>query len=262
MSERLRERFADHVRRATRWAEGDDPFPVLEALGYAIVLRLVDGLDEVPAADRAAILGVAADAIRAARAYEGDGEEDAEAYARGAAIGELAMRLLAGKPAVELEGLPADAMRPTDRRIVRMLKGELDGLSAAACAVWCLRAGDDRARILWSVERQLAADTASNAEEPLRLAAAEPASVRPPDDGCFLGAYEDTLLEAVFFPEERQLAIYCAPPAFLQVVASGLTPKDVKPGYWLGDVAADAGPTRELEVRVGERVLRWGVDLA
>lgn len=259
MADRLLERFADDVRRALRWTEADDPFPVLEALGYAIVLRLVGALEETPARERAALLAVSGRALPAARAFRGERGDDADAYGRGAAIGELGARLVAGGPPGDLDALPADALDPTARRIARMVRGELDGLSAGACAIRCMRMGDERARLLWSVERTLDAEAAHEVEAPLHVAAAEPARVRSPDDGRFLGSYEDTLLEAVFFPEERQLAIYCATPIFLQVIAPGLTPKDVKPGYWLGEVAADAGPTLELEVRVGERALRWGL---
>jgi hypothetical protein len=280
MAERLLERFAEDARRASRWAPPDDPFPVLEALGYAVVLHLVGGLDAVPADARAAVLAASKAALDAAATFDTDEADDADAYARACRLAALGARLLAGEAAGALDGLPADAIDPTDRRIVRMLGGELDGISAAACAVRCLRRDDPRPRLLWSIAARAAeaeadeplraigndgagVDEARRAHitAPLRLAAADPAPIRPPDEGRFVGALEDTLLEAVFFPAERQLAVYAATPAFLQVLAPGLTPKDVKPGYFLGQLAPEVGETLDLEVRVGDRSFRWGLSI-
>jgi hypothetical protein len=263
MAEALVERFLEDARRASRWARGEDPFPVLEALGYAVALHLVGALDHVPSSARAALLEAAEAALDAARAVGGDDPDDAEAYARGALLGALGARLLAGEPAGALRGVPADALDPTDRRVMRMLAGELDGLSAAACAVRCMKRDDPRPRLLWTVDAGASAARASQRPEPLRLAAADPAPIRPPDEGRFVGALEDTLLEAVFFPEERQLAVYAATPAFLQVLAPGITPKDVKPGYFLGELApdVDVGAPLELDVRLGDRTFRWGLTL-
>jgi hypothetical protein len=265
MPEGLVERFAADVRRASRFSPGDDPFPVIEALGYAIVLHLVGALDGIAESERRSLLSVSKAALDAARAFgrgEDDDPDDAEAYAQGARLGELGSRLLEGETSPRLEGLPADALDPTDRRVLRMLRGELDGLSAAACAVRCLMRDDARPRLLWTIAQDALEEARRCAPPaPLRLAAADPAPIRPPDEGRFVGALEDTLLEAVFFPAERQLAVYAATPAFLQVLAPGLTPKDVKPGYFLGELAPGLGPAIELEVRLGDRTFRWGLTL-
>ncbi len=261
MTDRLLSRFDDELRRAKRWSAGDDPLPVLEALGYAVALHLVGELEAVSTASRGALALAGRGAIDASRTFAAAGSEDADAYEEAARLGELGVRLLAGKGAGSLDGVPADAMDPTDGRIARMLRGELDGLSAGACAVRCMKRDDARPRVLRAVERRATEDAAALGAERIRLAAADAAPVRAPEDGRLVATLEDTLLEAVYFPAERQLAVYAASATFLQVVGTGVTPRDAKPGYWLGDVDASAGPTLELEVRIAGRVVRWGVDL-
>lgn len=260
MRERFERAWAERVQRVRQWRRGDDPTPVLEALAQAVVWHLVDAIDAVSPEDRAALEEIAPAAVAAAREQAMAGPGDREAWLEAVALAELGRRLLGGEARPDLAGLPSDLRRPTPRRLAAMLDGRLDGLSAATCAVWCLRHAPEEARLLWTLGGE-PVEPAAGEDEPILVAAAEPEPMRAPDEGRVVATLGAPAVEAVWFAADRQLALYAADEVYVTFTAPGVTTRDLRPGYWLGTVDAPETVALSGQLRVGDRVSRWDLSL-
>lgn len=261
MSDRFEQVWAEGVHRVRDWQRGDDPSPVLEALGQAVVRHLVGILDRVDTGDREALLQASRPALAATRELALASAEDREAWLEAVALAELGRRLLAGEGAGDLSGVPRDLRRPTPRRTAAMLDGRVDGISAASCAVWFLLHDAGEPHLLWSLAEQ-AASTPSGDGEPVLVAAAEPEPIRAPDEGEVVGRHGDPPVEVVWFASDRQLAAYAADDVYVALAAPALTSRDLRPGYWLGSVDPRAPSDMEVELKVGDRRFTIRVRLA
>jgi hypothetical protein len=259
MRERFEATWAERVHRARTWQAGDDPEPVLEALGQAVVRHLVGALEEVPAEERQALEAVAGPAMAAARERALADPDEREGWLGSVAMAALGLRLLQGEPAGDLSAIPRDLRRPTPRRLTAALDGRLDGLSAASCALWYLVHGAGEARMIWSMVG--GAEPADADERPILVAAAEPAPMRPPREGRPIATRSDPDVEAVWFAAERELALYAREEVYVALTAQGVTTRDLRPGYWLGSVDAGVGPELGASLKVGDRVVPWRLQL-
>jgi hypothetical protein len=133
-----------------------------------------------------------------------------------------------------------------------MLRGEPDGLSAAACAIRVASSAVDRAKL----------DVLRFAREPerLRVAAQEEEPVRDPSAGRFVGVLDRAKIEAVLFGD-RELALYAAADDVLRVEAEGAVTMQMLPGYWLGRVSPDVKRVRAT-IELGDERIEWSIDLA
>ncbi|MFW6066981.1 MAG: hypothetical protein ACOC97_01485 [Myxococcota bacterium] len=263
MHERLQRAWAERVHRASQWRRGEDPTPVLEALAQAVVLHLVQALELASERDRTVLEQAAGPALAAARegalgdATERDGWLDAVALA------ELGRRLLRGEAPGALTGVPGDPRRPTPRRMASMLDGRLDGLSAAACAVWCLRHDTAEPRLLWRLGAEGDDEDRRQASEPppVLVAAAGPDDMRDPAEGRVIAHHPEARAEAVWFAAERQLAVYAADDVHVRLSGAGLAMRDLRPGYWLGEVDPDAPSPLRIALQIGGRSFDWHLPL-
>lgn len=259
MRERFERAWAERVQRVREWRGDDDPTPVLEALAHAVVWYLVDAIDTVPSEDRAVLEDAAPAAVAAAREHALASPADRQAWLEAVELAELGRRLLRGEPPSDLAGLPCDLRRPTPRRLAAVLDGRLDGLSAASCAVWCLRHAPDEARLLWALGG--ASELPVEQAEPILVAAAEPEPMRAPDEGRIVATLGEPAVEAVWFAVDRQLALYAADEVYITFTAPGVTTRDLRPGYWLGTVDAPDAIALSGQLRVGDQVLQWDLSL-
>jgi hypothetical protein len=259
MRERFEATWAERVHRARQWERGDDPTPVLEVLGQVVVRHLVGALEAIADDDRRHLRDTAGPALASARERALAEPQDREAWLEAVEVAALGLRLLEGQPPGALRSLPCDLRRPTPRRLAATLDGRLDGLSAASCALWYLQHDPNEARLLWSLAQPL--DTPAPGDAPILVAAAEPEPMRPPDEGHPIAARTDPDVEAVWFPAERELALYAADEVYVALTAPGVTTRDLRPGYWLGTVDPGAGPALDASLKVGDRVLPWPLHL-
>lgn len=261
MRERFEAAWAERVQRARQWGSGEDPTPVLEALGQVVVRYLVGALDAVDAEDAQALRSVAPSALTAAKERALAHPPDRDAWLEAASVGELGLHLLEGGDPGDLHSVPGDLRRPTPHRLACTLDGRLDGLSAAACALWYLKHDPSEARLAWSTAQALSDEEASASEPPLLVAAAEPTPMRPPDEGRSVATRTDPDVEVVWFPDARELALYATEEAYVALTAPGVTTRDLRPGYWLGGVDPSAGPTLDATLTVGDRAVPWRIHL-
>jgi hypothetical protein len=268
MRERFERAWSEQLQRARQWRSDDDPTPVLDALALSSVRYLVGTLEMLPRPDRETLRAVAGPALGAARRLALASEDDREAWLQAVALAEWSLRLLELGPARAadpvapeiLAALPGELRRPTPRRLVALLEGRLDGLAAASCVVWYLRHDPAEPRWLWSlaVQQDLhrpATATTPNGIQPMLVAAAGPVPMREPGAGRVIAQWADPGVELVWFEADRQLALYALEESYVALTAPGVTPCDLRPGYWLGDVVSSGATALQAEVTVGDRVL-------
>lgn len=246
MTERLRQRWEELIDQAGAWKAGDDPTPALEAFGYAVVYAMVDAVDALPAKDRQLLLGLRAGIERQVRELALSDRDERESWLDAVTLVGAAAEVLGGGEA-PLDALAADAIRPTPSRLQATLNGELDGISAASVAGWYLHRDASEPRVLWSL-----AGGARSAAALIPLAADEKKSVRPPQGGRVVAELPELRVEARYFEEERELAVYCSDPAALRLYGPELSFVDMQPGYWLGRVAEGVSGELEVELHVGD----------
>jgi len=130
MHEGLRIAWREAVAQARGYVDGDDPEPVLAGLGLALVLSATGAQTS---AEEGRALGSAG--ARALLAGDAGAEQD-EDHGWARAIARAGLDALAGRPP-SLEAI-ADPVHPPAGRLIDMLDGRPDGLSAGACAAHVL----------------------------------------------------------------------------------------------------------------------------
>lgn len=284
MAEALKTAFYKKLEVLRATSALDDLF---EALGLAVVLRVTGELDDLPAADRQELLRIGRKQVLAApfrvsskapslvgqsptdppqtglrgssKAPSSGGRSptaapqtgfDDEDRAYALAIARAGLNALSGKR--EFDAALGDRTSPPPSRLLDMLRGEPDGLSAAACAIRVATSAADRAKL----------DVLRFAREPerLRVAAQEEEPVRDPSAGRLVGVLERAKIEAVLFGD-RELALYSAADDVLRVEAEGAITMQMLPGYWLGRVAPDVHRVRAT-IELGDERIEWSIDLA
>jgi len=254
MHEGLRTAWKSALDRVSGWRPGTDPAPVLETLSLALVLDLTGDLAAAPASELALLRERGRRALLAAGAPEGTPEADRQDAAWARALAGAGLDVIDPKPQPREPSPPADPLRPSAGRISRMLRGELDGFSAGACALALRASADGALRVLAMAE--------GTAEEPLAVAAQDAPPVRAPSDGTLVARLDEPEVEALLFPEPtpRRLAVYAAASDPVRLVADGVTTEEMLPGYWIGRLAE--GVLRvEAELHVGDGAVPWSFDL-
>jgi len=279
MNDALIKQWRELAAQARQWQAGGDPAPVLEALALSVALELTGDLASVPPAERDALrkTGQRALLFVGAPVLVGLDEDDLEALRLSAAIARDGLQALSSRPPPVAERRAArreekdpgaSAVRwtipPGD--LVRLLRGQLDGLAAGSLAMR-IRRSDQALGELEALARLSRPE-----ERPLALAAADPAAVLDPATGRAIGTLPELGAEAVLFEgAPRRLAVYSEDPYPLRLVAPQLTTEDVREGYWIGRV--DEGATRieatlyvgdrgEGDRGEGDRGARWVLDLS
>ena len=237
----MSERSAEPWRAALARLDDADAEGAVEAGAWALVLHAFDALEARPEVERA----------RMREALAGALAEVEEPLAT--ELGRAALAALNGDAPTHW---PAELMRPSPRRLLKLLRGELDGFAAARVAGWLAAHPDERA----TLEALLEAG-ASARSEPLPVAAASSVRMRDPEEGQLLGALDALGLEAVLFrePAPRRLALYAAEPTAVRLEAEGVTTEEIAPGYWLGRLAPHLRGALAVKVRVGEREAAWSL---
>jgi hypothetical protein len=218
----------------------DDLF---EALGLAVVLRVTGELDDLPLDDRRELLRIGRREVLAARA-----EDEDDAYA--IEIARAGVHALSGKH--EFDSRLGDRSSPPPARLLGMLRGEPDGLSAAACAIRVASSAADR--------EKLAVLSLAEAPAVLRVAAQEEEPVRDPASGRRVGVLRGAEIEAILFGD-RELALYAAADHVIRVEAEGVVTQQMLPGYWLGRLPSGADRVQAV-IELGEERIEWNIDLA
>ncbi len=232
---------------------------LIEPAGWVLVLVVLDALDGADErnAERSAVRTAVAAAL----------EHCEDELVRG--VGEAVLRAL-GSPhasngnvtSIAKTVWPADAIRPSPRRLSRLLRGELDGFAAAHVAGW-LHAHPEECELVRAMVR-------IESEQPpsIELAAASGGHMRDPSEGEVVGtkqAVDDKTaidLEAVLFrkPSPRQIAIYAAEPIAVRFEADGVTTDEIAPGYWIGTLDRTVRTTIEGKVHAGSQVEPWTIE--
>jgi hypothetical protein len=272
MTASLRRRLQREVGCAVAWARGRDPSPVFEALGYAAFVDAIgargllarDEANALRRAGREALLAFGPDGSGTDGSTTGDADDaagDAETLALARrSIADVARAGLAalerGSGAVP-HRVAALAFHPPAATLVRILRGEADGLTAGRWAAH-LRACDGCRH-----EIDVARRANGELDEPgLALAAARPAEVLAPARGRVVGTLKRPALEAVLFDSEhgRKLAVYAQASAPVRLVADGVTTEDTLEGYWIGRVEP-AVTELHAQVFVDDEPVAWTLDL-
>ncbi len=304
MNDALIKQWRELAAQARQWQAGGDPAPVLEALALSVALELTGDLARVPPGERdalrktgqRALLFVGAPVLADAGAALD--EDDLEALRLSAAIARDGLHALSSRAAsaerrrfserhvsserdisserersrratepedrVESPSAVRGTIPPGD--LVRLLRGQLDGLAAGSLAMR-IRRSDAALGELEALARLSRPE-----ERPLALAAADPAAVLDPAGGRVIGTLQGLGAEAVLFEgAPRRLAVYSEDPYPLRLIAPELTTEDVREGYWIGRVeegatrveaALHVGSRGEGDRGEGDRVERWVLDLS
>lgn len=278
----LYEKWRACAQQAARWASGDDPLPVLEALACSVALELTGDLSRIPGGERDALRRTGQRALLHLGSHGITGEE-LEALRMCAAVAREGLHALSGRPVTERPGagvamfgrlageassdgakrateseptMPVDPkvlVPPTD--LTRLLRGTLDGFAAGSLAM--------KIRLSPVALAELRALQALQApeERTLSLAAADATAVLDPAEGRPVGALPEIGAEAVLFTgPPRRLAVYAEDPEPLRLIAPELTTEDVREGYWVGRVA-DGATRLEATLHVGDRSQPWVLKL-
>ena len=254
MTQALRRRIESELERALSWKEGQDPTPVLEALGYALTLEALDLRQLLSTAEARRLRRVGVKALAGHSPPPADGE-DVE-------VAELAHRQIAAVAAAGLASVqgsgermaPLHGMHPPSRTLVQMLHGEIDGLSAGRFAAHMVGCPSCQHEV--GVLHDVSVDQADAGR--LAIAAARPASVRQPAGGRVIAERKRPPVEAVLFEDEdcRRLAVYAQVSVPVGLVAEGVTTEESMAGYWQGRLDADAEHI-EATVHLGDQSFDW-----
>lgn len=280
MTASLRRRLQRELGHAASWEHGQDPAPVLEALGYALFIDAIGARDLLGRDEAKTLRRAGREALLAfgpGESARGDDGEDAEDLAIAhrriadvarAGLASLERRSVGSRsadarlqvvtePAVA-HGTAGASLHPPSATLVRMLGGNVDGLTAGRWAAHLKRCAS------CANEIAIARTAAGELEDAgtLAVAAARPAMVRPPATGRIVGEKKRPALEAVLFEDEtgRRLAVYAQASAPVRLVADGVTTEDTLEGYWIGRVEPGVTELR-AQVFVRDDVVEWVIDL-
>jgi hypothetical protein len=261
MDDGLLQVFSESLATARSYKPGEDPTPVLEALGYALALAANAQLDALPVEERGAILECGTTALASSNAWMADHQDDAEDMDRSVAVGRAAVAWLEGRADTALDEVLGDATPPSPSRVLKMIRGELDGLSAASCAISLLR--DPVARGQLQVLRMSGDSTAAHphGQEPIRAAAAAAADMRAPFDGELIAELDRPAVEFLIFRDEDavRLAVYAFESAPIRLVAQGVETEAMRAGYWIGRLVQPPPEKLSCDLHVGDEV--WSLNL-
>lgn len=263
MTASLRRRLLRELGRAAAWQHGQDPAPVLEALGYASFIEAIGARDLLGRDEAKTLRRAGREALLAfgpAETLGRDDRDDAEDQAivrrRMAAVAREGLAALERRgPAPRAAGMH---LHPPSATLVRMLGGDVDGLTAGRWAM--------HLRTCASCKQEIAIARSAAGElddvRALAVAAARPATVQAPAKGRVVAEKKHPALEAVLFEDEtgRRLAVYAQRSAPLRLVADGVTTEDTLEGYWIGRVEPGVTKVR-AQIFVGEEVAAWEIDL-
>ncbi|KAF0168590.1 MAG: hypothetical protein FD160_3983, partial [Caulobacteraceae bacterium] len=139
MTSSLRRRLQRELKRAASWESGQDPAPVLEALGYASFIDAIGARDLLGRDEAKVLLRAGREALLAFgpdKTARGDDRAEAEALA--IATRKIAEVARAGLASLERRGRAPDvagtSLHPPTATLVRMLAGDVDGLTAGRWA--------------------------------------------------------------------------------------------------------------------------------
>lgn len=255
----LRQRIESELERADAWKQGNDPTPVLEALGYALTLDALQLRDlmSAPAAKRLRSIG-----RRALLAWAPTSGEDDDAGGMQAASQQIQQIAQAGIDSLGRGGAPRKqlhGLHPPSRTLARMLNGDLDGLTAgryAAHMVGCKSCQRD-------IEVLRNVSVVSPDVSRFAIAAAKPPAVRPPAGGRVIADRKRPAVEAILFDDEdgRRLAVYAQANEPVRLVADGVTTEETLSGYWIGRLEGDAQQLAAT-LYVGDQTFEWKLSLA
>lgn len=267
MTASLRRRLQRELAQAASWEPGQDPAPVFEALGYASLVDAIGardllGRDEAKSlrgAGRKALLAFGPDATSRGEDEDEDAEDLAIARRKIAEIARAGLGSLERASAQPDAAGTSTSLHPPSRTLVRMLKGDVDGLTAGHWAMHIRECAACQNEI--AVVRMTAGETGDIGA--LAIAAARPASVRAPAGGRVVGEKKRPALEAVLFEDDtgRRLAVYAQASDPVRLVAEGVTTEDTLEGYWIGRVEEGVAELR-AQAFVGDEVVEWVIQLA
>lgn len=220
----------------------------LEAAAWLLVLDQASWLDRLSDEDRRELLERTPIAIRLARTIALADVEERDSWLRCALLAEAGLARLRGET-IDYEALPADALEPSPRRVRRALAAELDGFSAASCAIALAKRGSGE--LTW-----LAATVHETQARPYRFVADPEKPIRNPDEGQHIDSLDDLQLDIIWFETDRQLAFYAAEPAPLSVKGKHATTLDSKRGYWIGTFRCPLDAI-EVELTLGDIKRTW-----
>lgn len=284
MTASLRRRLQRELGRAASWEQGHDPAPVLEALGYASFIDAIGARDLLGRDEAKTLRRAGSEVLLAfgrgenARSKDSEDAEDLAiarrkvlevARAGLASLGQPSATphltgtggrsaLMAAEPATSYGGAAPQSLHPPSTTLVRMLGGDVDGLTAGRWAAHLRSCASCKNEI--AIARTAAGELDDAVG--LAVAAARPAMVRPPASGRVVGEKKRPALEAVLFEDEtgRRLAVYAQASAPVRLVADGVTTEDTLEGYWIGRVEPGVTELR-AQVYVGDDVVEWVIDL-
>lgn len=227
---------------------------VLEVAAMGVAIAELGLLDRavparaVAARARSVLLGAAA--MRAA-AVDEDARDALDLAIEQARRG---VTLLAGGALGALEGPPTD--EPTPHDVTRLLRGTLDGFSAADVALRLHRSGARSRYEAFLPARPVAR---------IRLAADAAPDVRDPAHGRALGSQQlhGAVLEAVAFPDGA-IAIYAEPAIDLALASidARLAGRPAQASGYLELRIERGTPRVTLELESGAEIVRWELPLS
>ncbi|MEM9188408.1 MAG: hypothetical protein AAGF12_04500 [Myxococcota bacterium] len=224
-------------------SEPDVEDHLLEALGMVLVRTLFEDPRQIAPGDTRLLR--ARGKLLVAR---GRLEDDDDGQVLGLARAAVALLDAPGADSHSVPNDVGDLLPPPPGRLLRMLRGEPDGISAGLCA----------AAVHRSAESQRALQTLLLAEPiELRAAAQSPGSMRDPAEGTQLAAWADPAFEVVLFAEaagEVELGVYAATEAPVRLTASGARTTEMLPGYWFGSLPT-SGDDLRVTIEVGDSAL-------
>jgi len=268
MREGLESAWQRGLENAGRWTTGGDPTPVLEALGLALVLEVTGELNLCSGEELDVLRRTGRRAVAAAEKWSRDHPAAEEDLLWAVGIARAALDALTAERAAMPDAAAADLVPPSPRRVLRMLEGQLDGLSAGSCAAHLLRDPTGRARLqlLGDLEAQGSRGSSTGAEaglEPLRAAAAAAEDMWAPGEGESVASRDAPRVEAVLFrsADPPRLAVYAFEAVPLRLVSEAVETEAMLPGYWRGRIISPRARVLRCELHVEDRVLSWKIDL-
>jgi hypothetical protein len=252
MTEKLEAALAKGLETARAYRPGQDPEPLLEALGLCLVLAITGRIDALPPSDRSRLRQQGRKALLATPV-------DDEDLRWAVAIAREGLRALEGETVFDRSA--GDPIRPPPARLLAMLRGEPDGISAGACALHVSGCEASREAL-----RTLDLARARPPDVRIAAAAAPEEPMRDPATGRQIASLAAPAVEAVLFEPAllesgreggvRALAVYAATDVPVRLAGDGLTTRHMLPGYWLGDVLAGIHAL-DAHLEHGDETRRW-----